>query len=91
MTADIFHANVEKGVGYRLYEGFPRLYMQLNVQNEFVRYPDWYKNIEYLQESIRGYEHHEDLFVPGYFECPIRKGQKHSLFRFTGPGQSFPA
>ena len=75
MTADIFHANVEKGVGYRLYEGFPRLYMQLNVQNEFVRYPDWYKNIEYLQESVRGYEHHEDLFVPGYFECPIRKGQ----------------
>ncbi|HOO42236.1 MAG TPA: amylo-alpha-1,6-glucosidase [Bacteroidales bacterium] len=75
LAADIFHSNVEKGVGYCLYQGFPRLYMQLNVQNEFVRYPDWYKNIEYLHESVRGYENHEDLFVPGYFECPIRKGQ----------------
>lgn len=75
MTADIFHSHVEKGVGYRLYEGFPRLYMQLNVINEFVPFPDWYKNIEYLQEGVRGYAYREDLFVPGYFECPIRKGQ----------------
>ncbi|HPW77839.1 MAG: Amylo-alpha-1,6-glucosidase [Bacteroidetes bacterium ADurb.Bin037] len=75
LAADIFHSKVEKGVGYCLYGGFPRLYMQLNVLNEFVSFPDWYKNIEYLQEKIRGYDYREDLFVPGYFECPIRKGQ----------------
>lgn len=75
LSANIFHSKVEKGVEYCLYEGFPKLYMQLNVLNEFISNPDWYRNIEYPQEEIRGYEHREDLFVPGYFECPIRKGQ----------------
>jgi len=75
LAADTFHSTVEKGVGYCLYENFPRLYMQLSVANEFVKYPDWYKNIEYLREKDRGYDYHEDLFVPGYFECPIHKGR----------------
>jgi predicted glycogen debranching enzyme len=75
LTADTFHSTVEKGVGYRLYDNFPRLFMQLNVKNEFVKFPDWYKNIEYVREKDRGYHYNEDLFVPGYFECPIRKGQ----------------
>ncbi|HKM31925.1 MAG: amylo-alpha-1,6-glucosidase [Bacteroidales bacterium] len=75
MAADTFHTVVEKGVGYRLYGEFPRVYMQLNVQHEFVKYPQWYKNIEYLKEKERGYGYREDLFVPGYFECPIKKGQ----------------
>lgn len=64
-----------KGVGYRLYGGFPYVYMQLSVQNEFVKVPDWYRNIEYLKEKERGYDYREDLFVPGYFECPIKKGK----------------
>lgn len=75
MAVDTFHKVVEKGVGYRLYGGFPRLYMQLNVKNQFVKVPDWYRNVEYLKEKERGYDYREDLFVPGYFECPIRKGQ----------------
>ncbi|MGB4591496.1 MAG: glycogen debranching enzyme N-terminal domain-containing protein, partial [Bacteroidales bacterium] len=75
MAADTFHTVVEKGVGYRLYGGFPYVYMQLSVQNEFVKVPDWYRNIEYLKEKERGYDYREDLFVPGYFECPIKKGQ----------------
>lgn len=73
--ANIFHGKVEKGISSRLYDNFPTLYMQLNVQNEFVPCPDWYKNISYLQEQQRGYEYQEDLFVPGYFECPLKKGQ----------------
>jgi len=43
--------------------------------NEFVKFPNWYKNIEYIKEKERGNDCYEDLFVPGYFECPIRKGQ----------------
>ncbi|NLA15924.1 MAG: amylo-alpha-1,6-glucosidase [Bacteroidales bacterium] len=75
MAADTFHTVVEKGVGFRLYHEFPRLYMQLNVQHEFVKCPDWYKNIEYLKEKEKGDSYREDLFVPGYFECAIKEGQ----------------
>ena len=75
MDANMFHSNVEKGIGSCMYAGFPTLYMQLNVSNEFISCPDWYKNIEYKQEYARGYACREDLFVPGYFECKIRKGQ----------------
>ena len=47
----------------------------MNKKNEFVATPDWYYNIEYMEELKRGYEGHEDLFVPGYFEVPIKKGE----------------
>ena len=30
---------------------------------------------KYLKELNRGYEYLEDLFVPGYFEISIKKGQ----------------
>ncbi|HOK60772.1 amylo-alpha-1,6-glucosidase [Tenuifilum sp.] len=63
------------GVKYKLYTGFPTLHLQLNKKNEFVACPDWYYNIEYMEELKRGYEGHEDLFVPGYFEIPIKKGE----------------
>ena len=42
---------------------------------EFVPVPDWYYNIEYMEEQKRGYEFKEDLYVPGYFEMPIKKGE----------------
>lgn len=63
------------GVKYKLYNGFPYLHLQLNKANEFVPVPDWYYNIEYMEEIKRGYEGHEDLFVPGFFEIPIKKGE----------------
>ena len=47
----------------------------LSKANEFVPVPDWYYNIEYLEEKNRGYDYKEDLFVPGYFEVPIKKGE----------------
>ena len=58
-----------------LYVGFPALNMQLSKENEFIPVPDWYYNIEYLEEKNRGYDYKEDLFVPGYFEVPIKKGE----------------
>lgn len=63
------------GVRYKLYTGFPSLFLQLNRKNEFIASPDWYYNIEYMEELKRGYDGHEDLFVPGFFELPIRKGE----------------
>ncbi|HYW96325.1 MAG TPA: amylo-alpha-1,6-glucosidase [Bacteroidales bacterium] len=63
------------GVMMRLYEGFPGLYMQFSKEVEYVHAPDWYYNIEYTEEQKRGYDYKEDLFVPGYFDCQIRKGE----------------
>jgi predicted glycogen debranching enzyme len=58
-----------------LYNGFPTLHLQVNKKTEFVTNPDWYFNIEYMDEVRRGYESMEDLFVPGYFEFSMRKGE----------------
>lgn len=65
----------ENGIKSKMYVDFPHLHMQLNKKNEFIASPDWYRNIQYLEEKKRGYEYQEDLFVPGYFEFPIKKGE----------------
>lgn len=75
MYVNTRYAIAKNGIKSRLYEGYPDLYMQLSKQNEYVSAPDWYYNIEYSQEEKRGYEAHEDLFVPGYFEFSIKKGE----------------
>jgi predicted glycogen debranching enzyme len=75
MWADTKYKEIPNGVRYKLYPGFPFLHMQLNKKNDFVASPDWYYNIEYIEELKRGYEGHEDLFVPGFFEIPIRKDE----------------
>ncbi|HBI80893.1 MAG TPA: amylo-alpha-1,6-glucosidase [Bacteroidales bacterium] len=75
MWANTKYQLCANGVKYKLYTGFPNLHLQLNKKNEFVACPDWYYNIEYMEELKRGYEGHEDLFVPGYFEISIKKGE----------------
>lgn len=75
LCADKRYKEIPNGVKYKLYQGFPYLHLQLNKKNEFVAAPDWYYNIEYKDEISRGYEGHEDLFVPGFFEVPIKKGE----------------
>lgn len=66
---------IENGVRIRMYEGFPYLHMQFNKPADFIPVPHWFYNIEYIREQERGYDYKEDLFVPGYFEVPIRKGE----------------
>jgi len=66
---------ISNGIKSRLYEGFPYLHMQTSKQSEFVHVPDWYYNVEYKEEKKRGYDCHEDLYVPGYFEMEIQKGE----------------
>lgn len=66
---------IENGVKIRMYPGFPTLHMQFNKPVDFVPVPHWYYNIEYIREQERGYDYKEDLFVPGYFELPIKKGE----------------
>jgi len=50
--------------------------MQFNKKPEFVYYPDWYRNIELPPRSPTGDTYTEDLYVPGYFEMPIEKGEE---------------
>ena len=66
---------VSNGIKTCMYPGYPELYMQLNKKNEFHYLPDWYRGIEYPKEQERGYDFNEDLYVPGYFEVEIKKGE----------------
>lgn len=66
---------VNNGVSCCLYEGYPRLYMQLSRKPEFVYQPNWYNNIEYVKDMDRGVPYCEDLWVPGYFQVNIKKGE----------------
>ena len=66
---------VDNGIKTCMYEGYPDLYMQFSKKNEFIFRPDWYRGVEYPKEQERGYASTEDLYVPGYFEMPIKKGE----------------
>lgn len=69
------YEEIENGISTCMYEGYPDLYMQFSKKNEFHFTPDWYRGLEYLKEKERGYASSEDLYVPGYFEMPIKKGE----------------
>ena len=66
---------VDNGIKTCMYAGYPDLYMQFSKKNEFIFQPDWYRGVEYPKEQERGYASNEDLYVPGYFEMPIKKGE----------------
>ncbi len=74
-AADQTYREVENGICTRLYEGYPDLYMQFNKKNTFVFAPQWYKGVEYRKDMQNGFPYKEDLYVPGYFELPIKKGE----------------
>ena len=69
------YQEVDNGIKTCMYAGYPELFMQLNKKNEFHFQPDWYRGIEYPKEQERGYDFNEDLYVPGYFEVDIKKGE----------------
>ena len=75
MVANTKYTKVKNGIKMKLYEGYPELYMQFSKDPDFVPVPDWSRNIEYIKERSRGYDYQEDLFVPGYFELAIKKGE----------------
>ena len=66
---------IDNGIKTCMYPGYPELHMQFSKQNEFHFVPDWYRGIEYPKEQVRGYDFNEDLYVPGYFEFKINKGE----------------
>ena len=89
MDADGRAYPIPYGVKCRLYDGFPWLNMQLDKEDaEFIAAPDWYYNFEYRKELARGYEGHEDLLTPGYFEFKIKKGESIIFSAATEPMES---
>lgn len=74
-TASREYEEIENGIRTRMYAGYPYLYMQFSKKPTFVFHPDWYRDLEYPKEQERGYASREDLYVPGYFELPIKKGE----------------
>lgn len=74
-TASREYYPVDNGIKTCMYAGYPDLCMQFNKKNEFVFQPDWYRNIEYPKDQERGELSTEDLYVPGYFEMNIKKGE----------------
>ena len=69
------YTEVENGIRTCMYPGYPDLYMQTSKPCKFVFCPDWYRRFEYSKELERGYDFNEDLYVPGYFEMTIEKGE----------------
>lgn len=75
VNADTKYQKAENGVSFRMYPTYTRMYMQFNKEVEYTHVPDWYYNIEYIEERDRGYDYLEDLFVPGFFEFDIAKNE----------------
>ena len=73
------YTEITNGIKTCMYPGYPDLYMQFSKKVKFVYEPYWYNGIEYPKEQERGYPYQEDLYVPGYFEVSIKKGES-SIF-----------
>ncbi len=69
------YSEVRNGIKTCMYPGYPDLYMQTSKKAAWVFRPDWYRGVDYPKETERGYASNEDLYVPGYFEVDIKKGE----------------
>jgi predicted glycogen debranching enzyme len=87
-TASREYSQTDNGIKTCMYAGYPDLYMQFNKKNEFVFQPDWYRGVEYPKEQERGYASNEDLYVPGYFELSIKKGESIVFSGSTSPAKT---
>ncbi|MCB0823873.1 MAG: glycogen debranching enzyme family protein [Bacteroidales bacterium] len=68
-------AEVKNGIKISMYKPYMPVYMQFSKKPTYTHKPQWNYNVEYTKEKTRGYDYKEDLFNPGYFELPIKKGE----------------
>lgn len=78
------------GISWCLYSGYPRLYMQFSKETEYHHAPHWNKNLYYAKEAERHHGCTEDLPVPGWFECEIKKGEEIYLSISDEPMEANP-
>lgn len=87
---DSKYEKIPNGIKTRMYAGYSGVFMQCSKSDaEYVHVPDWYNDVQYLEEEARGYECCEDLFVPGYFEMDIKKVE--SIIFSAGTEETDPA
>lgn len=67
---------VKNGMKTKMYDVYPYLYMQCSKSPDYIPAPLWFNNVLFRKEKERGYDYLEDLFVPGYFEIPLKKGEQ---------------
>jgi predicted glycogen debranching enzyme len=72
---DTKYEAIPNGIRTRMYQGYSPINLQFSKEPDYVHVPDWYYNFEYMRENARGYDHLEDLYTPGFFEIPIKKGE----------------
>lgn len=73
--ADRHYKTIANGASWQMYMGYSPLYFQASKEIEYTHVPHWYYNIEYIREIERGYPAQEDLYVPGFFEVPMKKNE----------------
>ncbi len=74
-TVNRSYSEITNGISTCMYQGYPELFMQFSKKVKFIFDPVWYKGIEYKHDMEEGLPYKEDLYVPGYFELPIKKGE----------------
>lgn len=79
---------INHGIRLCMYDGYSSLFIQFSKEAEYTHVPDWYFNIEYSNEKDRGYDYFEDLYVPGFFDLPVKKGE--SIFCSIGTTETNP-
>mgnify|MGYP001823055790 CR=1 FL=1 len=68
---------IARGVSVRPYGALPPLQLTVGgVEPAFEVDPVWYRHLEYQRDLARGYDGHEDLFSPGWFDLPLPSGQE---------------
>lgn len=76
LVANHGYKEVKNGISMCMYTGYPNLYMQFSKSDiKFEFDPKWHKGVEYIRDMEDGLPYKEDLYVPGYFEMPIKKGE----------------
>ncbi|MCF0177700.1 MAG: glycogen debranching enzyme N-terminal domain-containing protein, partial [Bacteroidales bacterium] len=75
ITADTRYTEIKNGKAFKLYSALPSLNMQVSKKTDYVANPDWYFGVNYPEERRRGFDYQEDLFVPGFFEMSMKKGE----------------
>ena len=73
--ADTKYKEVKNGISWQMYKGYSKVNMQFSKPAKYTHVPDWYYDIQYIREKERGYESTEDLYVPGYFDIKLKKGE----------------
>ena len=73
------------------YAGMPRLVIRTDLPSRFIHSPVWYNRFEYTEEQERGFDWHEDLFLPGIVEVPLEPGGTVILLASSEHSEEDPA